>query len=163
MKVNGHGIRDHLRLLAPLLGLLAVVWMLRLGLSACRSPSWCMRIVSVTVATAGSVLLAALLIHFRRFGGYANVVVSSLLLNLWGQLLIVGAIGFAVLTGIENIYTAPQHSLPWLRQSDPAHLKHIYGQLTFGLGMGTLSGAAVGCLMLWLLRLLLPMHDKESG
>jgi len=162
MKVNGHRIRDHLRLLAPLLILLAVVWVLRLGLSACHSPSWCLRIVSVTVATAGSVLLAAILIHFRRFGGYANVVISSLLLNLWGQLLIVGAIGFAVLTGTENIYTAPQHSLPWLQQSDPAHLKHIYGQLTFGVGMGTLSGAAVGCLMLWLLRLLLPMREKES-
>jgi hypothetical protein len=109
------------------------------------------------------VLLAALVIHFRQFGGYSNVVVSSLLLNLWAQLLIVGAIIFAVLTGIQNIYTAPEFSLPWLQQSDPAHLKHIYGQLTFGLGLGTLSGAAVGCLMLWLLRLLLPMGEKDGG
>jgi len=163
MKVSGHGIRDHLLFLSPLLGLLAIVWMLRMGMSVCGPPLWCLRIVSVTGATAGSVLLAALLIHFRRFGGYANVVVSSFLLNLWAQLLIVGAIVFAVMTGIENIYTAPAFSLPWLQGSDPAHLRHIYGQLTFGVGLGTLSGAGVGCLMLWLLRLLLPMHEKEGG
>ena len=73
------------------------------------------------------------------------------------------AIVFAVMTGVENIYTAPEFSLPWLQESDPAHLRHIYGQLTFGVGLGTLSGAGVGCLMLWLLRLLLPMREKEQG
>ncbi len=159
MKVNGFGIRDHLRLLAPLLGLLAVVWALRLGLSACGSPQWCSRVVSVTGATAGCVLLAAVLIHFRRFGGYANVVVSSLLLNLWAQFLIVGAIVFAVATGTENVYTAPEFSTPF---ADPYHLRHIYGHLTFVIGLGTLSGAAVGCLMLWLLRALLPMRQKQA-
>jgi hypothetical protein len=165
MKVNGHGIRDHLRLLAPLFGLLTVVWALRLGLSACGSPLWCSRAVSVTATTAGCILLAAVLIHFRRFGGYANVVVSSLLLNLWAQLLIVGAIVFAVVTGTENIYTAHEFSLHEFSRPelDPRHLRHIYGQLTFGIGLGTLTGAGVGCLMLWLLRLLLPMREKEGG
>ena len=164
MKVNGHGIRDHVRLLIPVLGLLTVVWALRLGLSACGSPRWCSRVVSVTGATAGCILLSAVFIHFRRFGGYANVVVSSLLLNLWAQLLIIGAIVFAVVTGTENIYAAPEFSLPEFARShlDPHHLRHIYGQLTFGIGLGTLTGAGVGCLMLWLLRLLLPMSSKEA-
>jgi len=164
MKVNTHGIRDHLHFLSPLLGILTVFWAVRLGLSACGSPRWCSRVVSVTVATAGCVLLAAVLVHFKRFGGYANVVVSSLLLNLWAQLLIVGAIVFAVLTRTQNVYTDPEFSLPEFAryQPDPNHMRHIYGQLTFGVGLGTLSGAAVGCLMLWLLRLLLPMHHKES-
>ena len=165
MKVNGYGIRAHFRLLAPLLALLAVAWGLRLGLSACGSPHWCSRVVSVTGATAGCVLLAAVFIHFRRFGGYANVVVSSLLLNLWAQLLIIGAIVFAVATGTENVYTAPEFQLPQFAQPyvDPYHLRHIYGHLTFGIGLGTLSGAAVGCLMLWLLRALLPMHQKQAS
>jgi len=81
--------------------------------------------------------------------------------NLWAQLLIVGAIVFAVVTGTENIYVAPEFSLP-RSHLDPYHLRHIYGQLTFGIGLGTLTGAGVGCLMLWLLRLLLPMSDKEG-
>jgi len=33
---------------------------------------------------------------------------------------------------------------------------HIHGHLTFGVGVGTLLGAAEGCLLLWLLRRLVP-------
>jgi hypothetical protein len=39
----------------------------------------------------------------------------------------------------------------------------MYGQLTFVLGFGTLAGAGVGSLMLWLLRALLPTRQKQAS
>jgi hypothetical protein len=147
VNINGHGLRDHLRLVAPLLGLIAAVWALRLILAAAAAPRIVVLAFSVTVAGAFCVLVAVLLIHVRRFGSYANVVFVSFLLCCWQQLLIIAAIAFSMLTGKQNIYTAPE----FMGMSHTAW-QHILGHLTFGIGLGTLVGAAMGCLLLWMLR-----------
>jgi len=151
-------MRDHARLLAPLFGLIFAVWLLRLVVGSMDSSSRVVHVLSVTAAASLSMLLAAVLIHFRQFGSYPNVVVSSFLIALCAQLLIVGAVAFAVITGTHNIFTAPQFSVP----DDPHHIKHMVGQLTFGVGSGTLLGAATGCLILFLLRILVPVRCKPA-
>ena len=159
MRIVGRRLRDHIRLLAPMFALLTAIWFLRLLSAALNPPSWLLRIFSVTVASSFCVMLAVLLIHVRRFGGYTNVVLSSLLINVWAEVLIILAIIFSILTGTENVFTRPEYSL---RVDDPNHLRHIYGHLTFGIGLGTLSGSAVGCLLLWLLRLLMPLTSTKD-
>lgn len=160
MKIGKHGLRDHLRLLAPLFGLIAGVWALRIIVAAAKSPHWVTRVTSVTTAVAVTVLLAVLLIHYKRYGGYASVVVAALLLNLWSQLLVVAAILFSYSTGSENVYSAPEYSLPG---DELSHLKHVYAHLTFGVAVGTLVGAIFGCLLLALLRWQGPDPSKESA
>jgi hypothetical protein len=150
MRICGHRIREHVRLLAPLFGFITAVWLIRLVLGALGVGF--VRVFSVTGADALAILLAAVLIHMRRFGSYPNVVAASVLLVVWGQLLIVLAIVFAVLSGTNNIFTAPQYSFP---RDDTHHLKHIAGQFIYG-GYGILLGAAMGCLLLWVLRMLVP-------
>lgn len=152
MNVCGRGLRDHIRLLTPLFGLITVVWALRWALDAAGVSPGLVRAVSVTGATSLAVLVAVWLIHTRGFGSYPNVVVASLLLAVFGQVLIVAAIAFSVVSKIDNVFTHPDFSRP----DDPYHVKHILGQLTFVIGAGTLFGAATGCLMLWLLRTLIP-------
>ena len=156
MSFCGHGLRDHVRLLTPLFALIAVVWVLRLLLDAAGVSHAIVRIFSLTAATSLSILIAVWLIHTRSFGSYPNVIVASLLLVVFEQLIIVLAIVFAVLSKTENVFTKPQYSMP----DDPNHLKHILGQLTFGIGAGILLGTATGCLMLWLLRMLVPARER---
>ena len=161
MNICGYGLRDHLKLLGPMFGLIAVVWLLRWVLDAAGAPHRLVLVLSVTAITSLSILVAVALMHFRHFGSYLNVVVASFLLVAWGQLLIVVAIGFAAVSGIENIFTAPAFS----RVADERYLRNILGHLTFGIGAGTLFGAATGCLLLWLLRKLVPArtsHDSRS-
>jgi len=158
MKIGGHGMREHIRLLAPLFVFIAAVWFLRWILAAAGSPGWLVLMISVTTATAVAILLAVVMIHFRKFGGYPNVVVASFLLNIWAQLLIIAAIAFAVLTNMPNIYSALEHSVAGY---DPNHYSHMYGQLTFGIGTGTLVGAAGGCLLLFLLRRMIPSCNQD--
>ena len=152
MNICGRGLRDHIRLLAPLFGFITVVWALRWVLDANEVSPGLVRVFSVTGATSLSVLIAVWLIHTRGFGSYPNVVVASLLLTVFEQVLIVAAIAFSVVSKIENVFTRPEFSRP----DDPHHVKHIVGQLTFGIGAGILLGTATGCLMLWLLRRLVP-------
>ena len=156
MKMCGRGLRDHIRLLAPLFGFIAVIWALRWALDAFGAPSGLVRALSVTGATSLAVLAAVWMIHTKGFGSYPNVVVASLLLVVFEQALIVIAIAFSLLSRIENVFTKAEFSVP----DDPNHVKHILGQLTFGVGAGVLLGAATGCLMLWLLRTLVPARAR---
>lgn len=156
MKIGSHGLREHFRFLMPLFGLIAAVWLLRLVLDKAGTPPSIVRMVSVTVAGSASILLAVLLIHFKAFGSYGSVVLAAFLLELWSQLLICSAIAFSALTNTVNIYSAPEYS----PRSGP--LAHIFGHITFGLGLGTLFGAGMGCLLLWLLRRIVPTAMEKT-
>jgi len=156
MRIGGHGLREHIRFLMPLFGLITAVWLLRLVMDKAGTPPMVVRMVSVTVAGAASILLAVLLIHFKAFGSYGNVVAAAFLLEFWSQFLICSAIAFSVLTGTTNIYTAPEFS------PRSGQMAHIMGHITFGLGFGTLFGGGMGCLLLWLLRLIVPLARGKS-
>jgi len=156
MKINGYSLRDHIRLLAPMFGIVTAVWLLRLILYAAGAPFTLVRAFSVTVASAVSVLLAVLLIHGKRFGSYANVAVASFLLGLWGHSLIVLAIAFSKLTGTRNVFMLAEFA------RDFTLSQHIIGHLTFGVGLGTLLGTAMGCFLLWLLRRLVPLEGLSK-
>ena len=157
MNMCGRRLRDHVRLLAPLFGFIAAIWALRWALDAAGAPHGLVRALSVTGATSLAILVAVWMIHTRGFGSYPNVVVASILLVVFEQALIVAAIVFSVLTRTANVFTKPEFSMP----DDPNHVKHILGQLTFGIGAGVLLGAATGCLMLWLLRTLVPARARQ--
>ena len=158
MKIGGLGIREHVRLVAPLFGLIAAIWALRWILGVVAAPRWLIGIFSLTLATPVAILLAVLLMHVRRIGGYTNVVVVSLLLNAWAQLLIVAAILVSVASGVENIYTRPEFSI---LGNDPHHVRHMYGHLVFGIAFSTPIGAAVGSFLLLLLRRMVPVETGE--
>jgi hypothetical protein len=130
---------------------------LRMILAAAGAPRGLVMVASVTIAHAFCVLLIVMLIHVRRFGGYANVVVASFLFTAWSNLLVSVAIAFTALTGKENIYSAPEFSSHLL-----SPMKHIIGHLTFGIGFGTIIGSAMGCLLLLLLRRLPADHVQAK-
>jgi len=155
MKIGGHGFRDHLRLLAPLFGLVAAVWALRLIMDLAGTPPAIVRLTSVSVAGAVAILIAVLLIHHRRFGGYSNVVFAAFLVTCWEETLITLAIAFTALTGIPNVYVAPEYGGRY------SHGQHIAGHLTYGVGLGTLFGSAMGALLLWLLRRFVPLTEPH--
>ena len=153
MTISGRSLGEHIRLLTPLFGLIAAVWVLRWSLFHLGLPLSLVRYLSITVIVPVCILLAAVLIHVKRFGGYSNVVLSAVLLVMWSQALIVAAILLAVLTGIDNVYTLPEFSG---LDPDPNHVRHIRGQVTFGIGFESLFGALIGCLFLFMLRRIAP-------
>jgi len=154
MKIGGHGIREHLQLLGPLFTLIAAVWVLRMVADYAGAPRSVVKVVSVNIAGSISILIAVILMHVRKFGGYANVAAATFMLVLWKELLVSAAVAFTAVTGLATIYAAPEFS------GAPGHPLtpgwHIIGQLTFGLGLQTLFGSAMGCLILWILRAFVP-------
>jgi hypothetical protein len=153
MRIDGHSLRDYLHLLAPLGALMAAVWALRIVVYAAGARGDVLHIISVTLAGRLSILLAVIMIHRRRFGGYTSVITSVFLLTCWEQFIISAAILFTVLTGMTNVYSASRFTF------GESPLAHLVGHLTIGIGSGTLLGAAMGCLLLLIVRKLMsPAH-----
>ena len=145
------------RLLGPLFGIILAVWFLRLVLAAAGAPGWLIAPFSITGIIPVSTLLAVLLIHVKRAGGYAQVVLASVLLAAVGQLLVSLAIAFTMATGIENVYSTPEFT--------PSHLtrllhlcSHLLGIILFGL-----LGSIIGCFFLCLVRILMPNPGAETA
>ena len=159
MRISGRALREYVQLLGPLLGLVAGVWAVRLILSLLGAPVGLVRVFSVTVMSAVCILLAVLLIHVRRFGGYYSVIVSVFLLTFWSQLLIIAAIALTLFTGTGNIFTAPEYS----GGRNVSAVAHILGHLTFGVGLGTLFGSAMGCVLFWMIRRVAPLQSQAPG
>lgn len=157
MRIGEHGIREHLHLLAPLFGLIAAVWALRLVLAFAGAPPVVVHYCSVTAAGAISILFSVLLIYFKKFGGYYAVAACAVLLQIWEQCLISAAIAFGILSGIPNVYTAPEFA----RHMTP--VQHLLSHLTFGLVFGSLIGTLMGCLLLWMLRKLVPPETLQKN
>jgi len=159
MRIGQKTFRDHLRLLAPLFGLITAVWALRWIADVASAPPALVRGLSVSVTGAVSVLVAAVLIHFKRFGSYTSVVVSAFLLVLWEETLLVLGIVVTIVTDIENIYTIPEFGF------GTTHLQHIAGHLTYGLGFEGMIGAAMACAVFWVLRRFVPPPEiiTKSG
>lgn len=150
MKIGERDLGEHLRLLAPLLGFIAAVWAGRMILDFAGAPPMEVHLCSVTGADAIAILLAVLLIYFKRFGGYLNVMACAILLEAWAQLLISAALLFTLLTGIPTIYNAPRYSF---------HMtvaRNLFSHVTFSMAFGSLFGSAMGCLLLLLLRVMVP-------
>lgn len=149
MRIAGKGLRQHIRLLTPLFGVIFAVWALRILVSVIPGfPVILKQAISVSLIVPICIILAVVLIYAKGFDGYTSVVVSSFMLVVWGQGLVVLSILFSVLTGIDTVYTAPEFSLP----NDPNHTRHILGHLSFGIGLETLAGSLMGCIILFMLR-----------
>jgi hypothetical protein len=155
MKIGQHDLHEHIHLLAPLFGLIAAVWALRLVLGFAGAPHVVIHYCSVTAAGAVSVLFAVLLIYFKRFGSYSSVVASAILLHLWEQTLISAAIAFGILTGIHNVYLDHEFA------GRMTPLQHLLSHLTIGLVFGSVVGILMGWLLFWMLRKLVPPETME--
>ena len=148
--------RQLVRLLGPLFGVILAVWFLRVLLAAAGATGWLVASLSITGIVPVSTLLAVLLIHVKRAGGYAQVVQASVLLAAAGQLLVSIAIAFTMATGVENVFSAPEFTPP-----HSTHLLHLYTHLLVIIPFG-LIGSIVGCFFLWLVRVLMPNPPPPS-
>ncbi|HSR68435.1 MAG TPA: hypothetical protein VLU25_10870 [Acidobacteriota bacterium] len=159
MRINAKTFTQHVRLAGPYLGILTLVWLLRMLAYAAGLPLNWVEVISLSVAVEVCTVLAVVQIHVSEWGSYSNIVVVAFLLNAWSQLQIALAIIFTMVTGVGTVYTHPSYTIP---PGGGEHWTHLYGQLTFVLGFGTIFALASGCLLLFLLRLLLPNAPAED-
>ena len=108
----GKPLSEYVAFQRPVLILIAVVWLLRLGLSMAGVPPSGAKFVSVT----GVVLLGALYYGWavgqKGFGSFKQLYGLNLIQGIVSQTLVALAIVLAIVTGQDNIYTIPEFYPP---------------------------------------------------
>jgi len=108
----GKSLSEYVAFQKPVLILIAIVWLLRLGLSMAGVPVSGAKFVSVT----GVVLLGALYYGWavgqKGFGSFKQLYGLNLIQGIVSQTLVALAIVLGIVTGQDNIYTIPEFYPP---------------------------------------------------
>ena len=106
----GKTVAQYLGFQRVVLALIVLAWLVRLTLSLSGTPNASAKWISVTVVLLLGVLYYGVALHTRRFGSYKQLYPLALFQSVLGQGLVALAVVLAILTGHDNIYTAPEYS-----------------------------------------------------
>ncbi|MGH9427058.1 MAG: hypothetical protein ACRD2L_12245 [Terriglobia bacterium] len=158
MNIFGKRLSEYVVLSKPLLGLILAVGIARLALSLGGVPNSAAKWFSITAVIWIGVVYYSVRIHTTGFGSYKHVLPICILQSLTAQVVIVPAIILAILTGNDNIYSAPEFSFG----ADGKTWSHVWAHLLVGTTIGSLVGWLVGCLIMFATKKLAP-KDKDAN
>ena len=128
-----------------------LVGLLRLGLSLEGVAQTTVQWFSMTVLAFIGVVYFAIRVHTTGFGSYKQLLVLVVLQNWAAQAVAVVGILLAIVTGVGNIYSAPEFSFgginPWI---------HLAAHLFVGTTIGSLFPWLIGSLILAISRKVSP-------
>ena len=145
----GKSLSDYLRFQGVILGLIVAVAVARLGLSLAGQPNSSVRWLSVTALMVVGLLYYSVAVHTTGFGSYKQLYGLLLIQSVVTEVVIALAIVLAILTGHDNIYTAPEYS----PTADGKTWFHVTGHL--------LAGTIVLPLLAWLVGSLILLVTKK--
>jgi hypothetical protein len=145
MTIFGKRLSEYVAFSKPFLGLILVVGIARLALSLGGVPSSIAKWISITAVMWMGVLYYSIRVHTSGFGSYKQLLPICVLQSLAAQVIIVPAIVLAIITGHDNIYSAPEFSFG----QDGKTWFHVGAHLFIGTTLGSLVGWLVGCLIMF--------------
>ena len=106
----GKSVGQYLSFQRLFLVAIVVVFVVRLALSLAGTPNATARWVSVTGVLLLGTLYYGVAVHTRGFGSYKQLYPLALFQSLLGEGLVALGVALAIVTGQDNIYTAPEFS-----------------------------------------------------
>jgi hypothetical protein len=104
----GKKFSEYVRFERWILILIAAVFVIRMGVSAAGTPINVARWVSINLVLLAGLIYCSVGVHTKGFGSYKQLFGLLLLQNVFAHTLIALGIALAVVTGSDNIYTAPE-------------------------------------------------------
>jgi hypothetical protein len=159
MTIFGKRLSEYIAFSKPFLGLILVVGIARLALSLSGVPNSIAKWLSITAVMWIGVLYYSIRLHTSGFGSYKHLLPICILQSCVAQVIIVPAIVMAILTGNDNIYSAPEFSFG----RDGKTWVHVAAHLGLGTTIGPLIGWLVGCLIMFATKKLLTKDTKAAA
>jgi hypothetical protein len=156
MSIFGKRLSEYVDFCKPFLVLIPIVGIVRLALSLSGAPNSTARWFSVTALVWIGVLYYAVRVHTRRFGSYKQLLVISALLNLAAQVIIIGGIVLAIVTGTGNIFSAPEYAFG----GDGRTWLHVAAHVFIGTIAGSVVPWLIGSLVFFVTTKLTASNPK---
>ena|SRR6185369_13869159 len=151
MTIFGKPLAEYVAFAKLFLILIPLVGLLRLGLSLEGMPNSTVQWFSMTALGFIGMVYFAIRVHTTGFGSYKQLLVIVAMQNLLAQIVAIIGILLAIVTGVGNIFSAPEFSFggqnPWL---------HLAAHVFIGTTVGSLVPWAIGSLILAITRKMSP-------
>ena len=154
MTIFGKPLGEYVAFAKVFLILIPLVGLLRLGLSLEGMPNSTVQWFSMTALGFLGAVYFGIRVHTTGFGSYKQLLVIVALQNLLAQMVAIVGILLAIITGIENIYSAPEFSF----NGQPAWL-HLAAHVFIGTTVGSVVPWAIGSLILAITRRVSPAPE----
>jgi len=145
MTIFGKRLSKYVSVSKPFLGLILIVGIARLALSLGGVPNSTAKWLSITVVMWIGVLYYSIRVHTSGFGSYKQLLPICVLQLCVAQVVIVPSIVLTILTGKDNIFSAPEFSFG----QDGKTWSHVAAHLLLGTTIGSLISWLAGCLILF--------------
>jgi len=156
MTIFGRRLSDYVQFSNLFLILIPLVGIVRLALSLAGEPNSTSKWFSVTASVFIATLFYAVRVHRTGFGSYKELLVICVLQNLAAQAVIIAGIILAIVTGVGNIYSAPEYAFG----GDGKTWFHVGAHLVLGTTFGSLGPSLVGSLILFVTKKLAGSDSK---
>jgi len=127
------------------LGVILVVGVTRLALSLAGVPNSIATWFSLTAVLWIGLLYYSIRVHTSGFGSYKQLLAVLVTLNLLAEAIIIAGIILAIVTGVDNIYSAPEYSFG----SDGKSWLHVGAHMVLGTTVAPLMAWLVGCAIMF--------------
>ena len=146
--IFGRKLSDYIRLQRVILGLILVVGVVKLALSLADVPNATTKWLSLTVLTIVGVFYYGVRVHTSGFGSYKQLVPLIFNQNVLAHGITAIGIVIAIMTGHDNVFTAPEYS----GGGDGKTWLHVGAHVVLGMFVGTLVGWLVASIVMWVTK-----------
>jgi hypothetical protein len=152
MAIFGKRLSDYVAFAKPFLWLIAIVGVARLGLSLGGVGNATVKWLSISIVTLVGLVYYAIRVHTSGFGSYKQLLALIVVQSVLAQAIIIAGIVIAILTGRDNIFSAPEYS----PTADGKTWLHAGAHLVFGVIVGSLLGWLIGSVILFVTKKAVP-------
>ena len=159
MKIFGKGLSEYFGFTKWFLVLILVVGITRLALSLAGVPNSTDKWLSITVVLLIAVLYYGARVHTSGFGSYKRLLPTYWTLTFTSQVFVAAAIVLAILTGHDNIFTAPEYS----GGGDGKTWSHAGAHLLVGVVIAPLLAWLVGSVVMFIAKRIAPAKGTPAA
>ena len=144
----GKRLSDYIRFQQAILGLILVVGLAKLAMTLAGVPNATTKWLSLTVLTLVGLVYYGVRVHTAGFGSYKQLLPLLFNQNVLAHTIIVIGIVIGIMTGHDNVFTAPEYS----GGGDGKTWLHVGAHVVLGMIVGTLLGWLIASIVMWVTK-----------
>jgi len=146
--IFGKKLSEYVRFQRVILGLILVVGLAKLALSLAGMPNSTTKWLSITVLTIVGVFYYGVRVRTTGFGSYKQLLPLIFNQNVLAHAIIVIGIVIGIVTGHDNVFTAPEYS----GGGDGKTWLHVGAHVVLGMIVGSLLGWLIASIVMWVTK-----------